>query len=259
VSDRTFEVVRVLGDNPAGDDSSWWTAFARGLSPWARLPRPTVPGSPWRPRSSAASPWRRRWGCPASALAAWRPPSRRCSWRARASGRGRRCPSTGRWPRMPFRGASGCSRSGEGPPGRRCTRSGSRSGPAPPARPRPRCARRRGWPARWPPPSPHWWPDRSRAPGLQPGPAASSLSRRSTRSRAATPAPRPSSSFCFSPPWPSPCAWNRRAIVAPPLSSARAAVAAARSLGESPAWLAAAVARRDDAVAWTQRTFALLW
>lgn len=42
---------------------------------------------------------------------------------------------------------------------------------------------------------------------------------------------------------------------APP---ARAAVAAARALGESPAWLAAAVARQDDAAAWTQRTFALL-
>jgi putative nucleotidyltransferase with HDIG domain len=40
--------------------------------------------------------------------------------------------------------------------------------------------------------------------------------------------------------------------------SARAAVAAVRALGRSPAWLAAAVARRDDAAAWTQRTFDLL-
>jgi putative nucleotidyltransferase with HDIG domain len=38
--------------------------------------------------------------------------------------------------------------------------------------------------------------------------------------------------------------------------AAREAVQGARALGGSPAWIAAAVARRDDAVAWTRRCFA---
>ncbi|MCM2333794.1 MAG: hypothetical protein NDI82_07585, partial [Anaeromyxobacteraceae bacterium] len=40
--------------------------------------------------------------------------------------------------------------------------------------------------------------------------------------------------------------------------AAREAVAAALALGGSPAWLAAAVARREEAAAWTRRAFAAL-
>ena len=42
------------------------------------------------------------------------------------------------------------------------------------------------------------------------------------------------------------------------VAAPREAVAAARALGATPAWLAAAVGRRDEAVAWTRRSFALL-